>query len=68
MADELDEIREAEEHNYQQSLKVLGDSVSLVEDLLDLHEMITKAAARSKLVLKPEHYVALHSASPRATT
>jgi hypothetical protein len=39
MADELDEIREAEEANYRVSLELLGDSVSLVQDLVDLHEV-----------------------------
>jgi hypothetical protein len=60
MADELDEIREAEEANYQTSLKLLGDSVSLVQDLLDLHKAIAVAVPKSKLIMKPEYYVALH--------
>jgi hypothetical protein len=60
MADELDDIREKEEANYQTSLKILGDSVSLVHDLLDVHALITTTAARSRLILKPEHYVTLH--------
>ena len=60
MADELDDIREKEEANYKTSLKVLGDSVSLVEDLLDVHALITTTAARSRLILKPEYYVTLH--------
>jgi hypothetical protein len=60
MPDELNEIREKEEANYQTSLRVLGDSVSLVQDLLDVHALITTTAARSKLILKPEHYVTLH--------
>ncbi len=54
MADELDDIRVKEEANYQTSLRVLGDSVSLVEDLLDVHTLITTTAARSRLILKPE--------------
>lgn len=60
MADELDEIREAEEANYQTSLKLLGDSVPLVQDLLDLHKAIAAAAPKTKLILKAEYYVALH--------
>jgi hypothetical protein len=60
MTDELDDVREKEEANYQISVKVLGDSVSLVQDLLDVHALITTTAARSKLILKPEHYVTLH--------
>src|SRR6266478_4228780 len=60
MADELDEIREAEEANYQTSLKALGDSVSLVQDLLDLHKVIATTAPKTKLILKAEYYVALH--------
>jgi hypothetical protein len=60
MADELDEIREKEEQNYQTSLRMLGDSVSLVQDLLDLHKAIAAAAPKTKLILKAEYYVALH--------
>ncbi len=60
MADELDEIREAEEANYQTSLKVLGDSVSLVQDLLDLHKVIATTAPKTKLILKAGYYVTLH--------
>lgn len=60
MADELDDVREKEEANYHIPLRVLGDSVSLVQDLLDVHALITTTAARSKLILKPEHYVTLH--------
>jgi hypothetical protein len=60
MADELDEIREAEEANYKTSLKVLGDSVSLVQDLLDVHKLIAATAPKTKLILKAEHYTTLH--------
>ncbi len=59
MADELDEIREAEEANYKTSLKMLGDSVSLVQDLLDLHKVIATTAPKTKLILKAEYYVTL---------
>jgi hypothetical protein len=59
MADELDEIREKEEANYRVSLKLLGDSVSLVQDLVDLHMIIATTAAKTKLILKAEYYVTL---------
>jgi hypothetical protein len=60
MADELEEIRGAEEANYQTSRGVLGDSVSLVQDLLDAHKLIAATAPKTKLILKPEHYTTLH--------
>jgi hypothetical protein len=59
MADELHEVRVAEEANYQTSLKVLSDSVSLVQDLLDVQQLITTTAAKTKLILKAEYYVTL---------
>src|SRR6266702_1820250 len=60
MADELDEIRELEEANYRVSLDLLGDSVSLVQDLVDLHKLITATASKSKSVVKDEHITGLH--------
>jgi hypothetical protein len=60
MADELDEIREKEEANYRVSLGLLGDSVSLVEDLVDLHKVITDTASKSKAIVKDEHITGLH--------
>jgi hypothetical protein len=61
MAGELDDVRKAEEENYQTSIRVLGgDSVSLVEDLLDVHRIIANTAAKTKLVLEPGYYVTLH--------
>ena len=60
MTDELDEIREKEEANYRVSVGLLGDSVSLVQDLVDLHKVLTKTASKSKTVVKDEHITGLH--------
>jgi hypothetical protein len=60
MNDELDEIREKEEANYRVSLGLLGDSVSLVQDLVDLHKVITETAPQSKAIVKDEHITGLH--------
>ena len=41
MSSEIDSIREAEEANYWESVRVLGDSVGLVDDLVSLQEVLT---------------------------
>ena len=55
MTDELDDVREKEEANYQISVKVLGDSVSLVQDLLDVHALKERRVARQfrSLLVQP---------------
>jgi hypothetical protein len=60
MAGELDDIREAEEANYRVSLKLLGDSVSLVQDLVDLYKLIAEIASKSKLAARDEFLTGLH--------
>ncbi len=60
MADELDEIRTGEEANYQISLKLLGDSVSLVQDLLDLYKLMAEIASKSRLAVRNEFFTGLH--------
>lgn len=45
--DEINEVREGEEANFQKALDVLGDSVSLVQDLLDLYSLIAQIIERS---------------------
>jgi len=60
MADELDEIRENEEANYQVSLKLLGDSVSLVQDLVDLYKLMVEIASKSTLAARNEFFTGLH--------
>ena len=60
IADELDEIRAAEEHNYQTSLRLLGDSVSLVQDLLDLYKFLTASATKSDRAARDEFLTGAH--------
>lgn len=40
VVDEIDEIREAEEMNYQTAKKAVGESFSLVQDVLDLYGLL----------------------------
>lgn len=47
--EELDKIRESEEANYQTSRRVLGESVTLVEDLLDLYRVLGEMIRGSRL-------------------
>jgi len=51
---ELDEIRVGKEANYQTSLRLMGDSVSIVQDLIDLYKLLTRGATKSKLVARDE--------------
>lgn len=60
MSEELDEIREKEEGNYQVSLRLLGDSVSLVQDLVDLYKLLAEIASKSKLAVRDEFLTGLH--------
>ena len=42
IAGEIDKVREAEEENYQTASRVLGDSLSLVDDLVNLYDLLAK--------------------------
>jgi len=57
---EIEEIRESEEHNYQTSKKLLGDTFSLADDVLDLYRVLADIASTSPLVVRDEHVTALH--------
>jgi hypothetical protein len=52
---ELEEVYENADKNYQQSLKLLGDSVLLVQDFVDIYERITRITAGSPLALHDEN-------------
>ncbi len=57
---ELDEIREGEEANYQTSKKVLGETVSLADDLKDLYEVLVDIATKFPLAAQDQYVTALH--------
>lgn len=57
---EIEEIREGEEHNYQTSKKLLGDTFSLADDVLDLYRVLADIASKSSLVARDEYVTALH--------
>jgi len=52
--DEIDQIREAEEANYQVAKTHLGNSVLLVEDLLGLYKMLAEMVKESGVKPKDE--------------
>jgi hypothetical protein len=60
MADELDEIRGKEEDNYQISVRLLRDSVSLVQDIVEQYKLLADVSSKSKLVARNEFITALH--------
>ena len=45
--EELDRVREKQEHNYHEAKKAVGDSVSLVEDLINLYEFLAESVKKS---------------------
>lgn len=57
--EKIDQIREAEEGNYQVARRVLGDSVSLVEDLLGLYKLIGQMTKESGVEPRDEIVCAL---------
>ncbi len=60
IAGDIEEIRESEEHNYRTSKKLLGDTVSLVDDLTDLYQVLSEIATKSPLAARDEYVMALH--------
>ena len=55
MTPELHEVAEKAEAHYRESLRFLGDSVSLVEDFVHLYQRALDIAAGSPLANQPEH-------------
>jgi len=45
--EEIDKVRELEEANYQTARRVLGDSISLVEDLINLYKLLSAMVKES---------------------
>src|SRR5262245_20201909 len=60
IADELDEIRNNEEENYQISVGLLGESVTLVQDLLELYRLLAESAGKSELARRDEYITRLY--------
>lgn len=56
---ELAEVYDAAERNYRESLRLLGDSVLLVQDFVDLYQRMFDIVAGSPLALKDEHVMGL---------
>jgi hypothetical protein len=59
---ELDDVRIAQESNYQTSLKMLGDTVSIAEDEAELYRLLVALTAKSSVRDKPEVAVAYYFA------
>lgn len=49
LLEEIDEVRESEEANYQTARRLLGDSVSLVEDLINLYKFLSGMVKESRV-------------------
>ena len=47
--EEVERIREAADHNYQASRDIIGDSVSLIQDLVDLYDFLGKLLKRPNI-------------------
>lgn len=54
---ELSEVYDGAHANYQQAVKLLGDSVLLVQDCVDLYQRMFEIVAGSKLALKDEYVI-----------
>jgi len=52
--DEIDKVREYEEENYQRAKRRIGDSVSIVQDLVDLYKLLGEFIEKSSLALNDE--------------
>lgn len=57
---ELESIRDAEEDNYRLAVKLLGDTVSLAQEVVDLYRLIRDIAVKSKIVARDEVVTPLH--------
>ena len=60
MLEEIDQIRKSEEANYQEGKRILGESVSLVQDLLDLYNLIVDMIKEFKVEPSDEIVAASH--------
>jgi len=56
---EIEDVKAAEEENYQVSRKILGDTVSLVDDVLDLYGVLAEIASKSPLAPRDEYITSL---------
>lgn len=56
---ELEEVRDGEEQNYRISIEVLGDSVTLTQDLIDLYRLLVEISTKSEIAARDEIVAAL---------
>ncbi len=57
---EIEEIHDAEEDNYRLAIKILGDTVSLAQDLTELYQLLPKISVTSKVAGRDDVVAALH--------
>jgi len=56
---ELQDVYESADTNYRESLRLLGDSISITQDFVDLYQRASDIAAGSPLALKDEHVMGM---------
>jgi hypothetical protein len=56
---EIEEVRKRGEQNYEVSRKVLGDTASLADDLMDLYTVLAEIASKSPLAARDEYLTGL---------
>ncbi|MFZ5447862.1 MAG: hypothetical protein ACOZFS_04405 [Thermodesulfobacteriota bacterium] len=57
-AEEIEEVRKTEDKNYLESRKLLGETVSLIHDLINLYDLIGEIIEDSKIKAKKESVAA----------
>jgi len=55
---ELEKVYDSADRNYRESLRMLGDSILLVQDFVDLYQRAADIVAASPLAMKDEHIMA----------
>ena len=59
--DEIEEVRQAEDANYSIATKQLGESASLIQDLVDLYALLGDYLEKSELAGRDEYVCAMDS-------
>lgn len=57
---ELEQVHESAQGNYQESLRLLGDSVLLVQDFVDLYQRASEIVSGSPKAAQDEHVMGLN--------
>lgn len=52
--EEIEEVREGEQYNYEESRRAVGDSIYLVQDLLDLYSLLARLVKESGISPRDE--------------